>query len=414
MGVTIDKALRTCLSVEWPPLYRVEVAAWYIGAAGLALGHTLVAQLILLACELYRLFVEPEARRFDTTASNVALLALAGWMLFSAAFALKPANAFGSTLGAMLTGWLVLGATRRIVAGRVGLGLQLIKVFLASSVLGATYALMRMAILVSRQITWERPGLPFVGCNTAGTIFAVATLVAIGCLSRARSKERLALGVGAVLMFAALMATQSRGALVAFGAGLAVLAFCRARHVAKVIVVLAVLLTAFVVVYPPVQTRYISILSPASNDDRLDIWRTALSIMKDHPLVGVGVNNFRQAYMTYPHRGVAVQEQPFAHNLFLEFGAASGIPGLLLAVWVVAVGISSGIRAWKHEIPSRVAPVALAVFAALVGHLQFDLSIYSVDMLPLFFIPYGVLSSVGEGGITQKRVRGWRRGDVTG
>lgn len=382
--------------------YRAEVAGWYVGAAGLALGHTLVAQLVLLGCAVYRLLTDPGSRRVSLTPSTAALLVLAAWMLGTAPFAWKPANAFGSTLGAMLTGWLILGATRK--AASSGAGARLTTVFLAAASAGAVYALVGFGMFVLKRGGMPRAQLPFVGCNTAGTIMAIATIIAIGCLARAaRTPQKLASGACAALTFAALMATQSRGALVGFVVGLAVLVvallYSRGRRVARailVLTVLTVLLVAFSLAYPPIRARYATILNPAANQDRLDIWRTALAIMNDHPVVGVGVNNFREAYMAYPHARNPVQEQPFAHNVFLEFGAATGIPGLVLVGWVIAVGVASGLRACSLGILQGIAPSALAVFVALVVHLQFDLSIYSIDMLPLFFVSYGVLAWMAE------------------
>ena len=383
--------------------YRAEVVGWYVGVAGLALGHTLVAQLILLICAVYRLLADPGSRRVSLTPSTTALLVLAAWMLGTAPFAWKPANAFGSTLGAMLTGWLVLGATRK--TANSGEGARLATVFLAAACAGAIYALVGFGMFVLKSGGVPRAELPFVGCNTAGTIMAIATIIAIGRLIRAvRTLEKLACGACAALTLAALEATQSRGALVGFVVGLAVLLVAqvyssRGRRVARailVLTVLAALLGAFSLAYPPVRARYATILNPSANRDRMDIWRTALAIMSDHPAVGVGINNFGEAYMAYPHASSPVQEQPFAHNVFLEFGAATGIPGVLLVAWVIAAGVASGVRACRLGILPGVTPSALAVFVALVVHLQFDLSIYSIDMLPLFFVPYGVLAWTAE------------------
>ncbi|MGE5593832.1 MAG: O-antigen ligase family protein [Betaproteobacteria bacterium] len=383
---------------------RIEVAGWYVGAAGLALGHTLAAQLVLLCCAVYRFLADRGSRRVCLSQSTAALLALAAWMLITASFARKPANAFGSTLGAMLTGWLILGATQKAAAS--GAGARLATVFLAAASAGALYALAGFGMFVARRGGTPRAQLPFVGCNTAGTVMAIATIVAIGLMVRARrTPQRLASAACAALAFAALMATQSRGALLGLAAGLAVLIvallYRRGRRVAGPILAvaaLALLLVALGLGYPPIRARYATILNPAANQDRLEIWRTALAIIVDHPVVGVGVNNFREVYAAYPHARNPVQDQPFAHNVFLEFGAATGVPGLVLVGWVIAVGALNGFRALKSGGGGTqgAAPVALASFVALLVHLQFDLSIYSVDMLPLFFVPYGALAWLEE------------------
>jgi len=60
------------------------------------------------------------------------------------------------------------------------------------------------------------------------------------------------------------------------------------------------------------------------------------------------------------------------------------------------MAIRAGLRAWRRPGVGHVAAVALAVFVALLTHLQFDLTLYSGNLLPLFFGVYGVLIHLGE------------------
>ncbi|MGE5584699.1 MAG: O-antigen ligase family protein [Bacillota bacterium] len=398
-------------------LSGIERVVFYAGAIGLGLGHSLSAQLVLLVYQLYRLAVDPSARATRATRSTIALLALGAWMMASGVSAVSRFDAWGGTVGMALSVWVTLEAVNRVMADRTELGGRLVRAFLVSSTLGALHGLAVFGLYLARRGGLPRAELPAGGCNTAGTVFAVAMVVALGCISFARRWEKIALIVMVAIMGAALGATQSRGALVALGAGLAVLLVTslRSRSAKALGLAIAGLLVVFassVHVYPPLSARYASILSPSANSDRFEIWRTAVHMMKDHPILGVGVNNFHEVYLSYPHPEERSHEvMSTAHNIFMEFGASTGIPGLVLFLSVVAIGIANGVRACVRSRTGRaprLAPggvtgqargtsgVALAAFAALLAHLQFDLTIYSGNMLPLFFIVYGVLSHLGE------------------
>ena len=91
---------------------------------------------------------------------------------------------------------------------------------------------------------------------------------------------------------------------------------------------------------------------------RADIWSSALDIYSDHPVLGVGVDNFSVAYADLPatssrasQRRLLHQDQlltpPHAQNQYLNIMAEEGLVGLaslvLLGVAAVAV-ISRGAR----------------------------------------------------------------------
>lgn len=425
---------------------RTERLAFYAGAIGLGLGHSLSAQLVLLVYQLWRLAVDPSARGVRATRSTIALLALGAWMMLSGVSAVSRFDAWGGTVGMALSAWVTLGAVNKVMADRTELGGRLLRSFLVSSTLGAAYGLAGFGLYLAGRGGVPRAELPSGGCNLAGTVFAVAIVVALGCIGFARRWERIALIIMVAIMGAALGATQSRGAVVALGVGLAVLVVTslRSRSGKALGVALLGLFVVFVTcayVHPPLLARYESIVKPSANRDRLEIWRTAVHMMRDRPILGVGVNNFHEVYLSYPHpERYSRQVMSTAHNVFMEFGASTGIPGLILFLCVVVLGIANGAKACGlFQIPRarRLTPhlegatatedaggraveqadgrdavqrvgreaaarvrgasgVALAVFATLLAHLQFDLTIYSGDMLPLFFIVYGILTYAGE------------------
>jgi O-antigen ligase len=113
---------------------------------------------------------------------------------------------------------------------------------------------------------------------------------------------------------------------------------------------------------------------------RSQIWGAALCMVREHPLNGVGVRDFRRAYPQCdpsPQRTAAWGDSPalHAHQIVLEILAETGVLGLLL--WMA--GAAMAIRAWIYASPlarDQARPAALAL-ATTVFPLNTHLAFYS-------------------------------------
>ncbi len=114
---------------------------------------------------------------------------------------------------------------------------------------------------------------------------------------------------------------------------------------------------------------------------RLPIWRTAMNMALAHPVNGVGVRGFREAYRTYAEPGdpwLADRKHGagyHAHQIVLEILSETGLLGLFL--WLV--GVALAIRAWATSPPAareRARAPALALMAT-VFPLNTHLAFYS-------------------------------------
>ncbi|KAF1712009.1 hypothetical protein CSC70_00270 [Pseudoxanthomonas kalamensis DSM 18571] len=113
---------------------------------------------------------------------------------------------------------------------------------------------------------------------------------------------------------------------------------------------------------------------------RAQIWRAALCMVREHPVNGVGVRNFRDAF---PDCDPSPQERPawgegpalHAHQIVLEVLSETGAFGLLL--WLA--GAAMAWRAWRFATPQardRARPAMLAL-AVTVFPLNTHLAFYS-------------------------------------
>lgn len=132
---------------------------------------------------------------------------------------------------------------------------------------------------------------------------------------------------------------------------LAALSLRRALASAAAVAVLAGVLLATV---PPLRERVAAVGGlvargqvNAALTGRLDGWRTALWMLREHPWTGVGHGAYRaefaEAKLELQERGVEfypAHTEPFfanAHNDFLEAAAEWGLPGVVALLWGLAV-----------------------------------------------------------------------------
>jgi O-antigen ligase len=72
------------------------------------------------------------------------------------------------------------------------------------------------------------------------------------------------------------------------------------------------------------------------NASRKEIWRATWTLIKAHPIAGVGFGGYWAAIPTYHNASGELTPQQ-AHNDYLELVASGGVIGLILALWLVII-----------------------------------------------------------------------------
>jgi O-antigen ligase len=182
----------------------------------------------------------------------------------------------------------------------------------------------------------------------------------------------------------ALIMTYSRGALI--GAGFAVVAIALlsrrqrlARGLIPVLVVLGVLL---VIVAGP---RMLSLFGGGSGSLRVVIWESAIAMIHDHPISGVGLDQFLYQYApryitpeAWPERFTA-----HPHDIFLDLWLSLGILGLA-AAGVYAITLVGTV----HNLVRRDCPLGLAATGAIIAgvvHGLIDNGYFVPDLALMFW-----------------------------
>ena len=206
----------------------------------------------------------------------------------------------------------------------------------------------------------------------------------------------------ALAAIAALLATTSRGAILAFLVSLVTALFARRRGGRGAILAMAVAFLAMGLTWFGLERlgdRFSAI--PDNAPGRTRVWSDALARMDGRWLTGAGLNAFeahlsrvpawrlpegatpwpdeaRASFESGARVGFRFQGSDWyreAHNDYLQVLVESGVPGLLIALWAAAAALY------------RVAP-SRWVFAALLGMLlhalvEFD---FQIPALPVLFV----------------------------
>ena len=121
-----------------------------------------------------------------------------------------------------------------------------------------------------------------------------------------------------------------------------------------------------------------------SVSERGDLWRAAIKISQDHPLVGVGFDGFEYYYRTYRDDTAAIRQgigtsSNSAHNIFLDILVNGGIPLLITYTALILFVLFSAFRI-MHNTKSY-DPHATALIAAWTGYqLQSLISVNSIGL----------------------------------
>ncbi len=122
---------------------------------------------------------------------------------------------------------------------------------------------------------------------------------------------------------------------------------------------------------------------------RLQLWQASLAMLRDHPILGIGLDNFlylyRQEYL--PPGASAEPNLSHPHNLVLHFWLALGLPGLAAFLWLLWTFVRCAWRRATASLEQRLLALgALGSMADCVVHGLGDNSYFLVDLAFCFWL----------------------------
>ena len=318
------------------------------------------------------------------------------WAAFSAFFALDPSHAWLGTpdrrLGVVALAFFglafLLGQAadnhRPLVLRSASLGLGVIGVYVLAELNGFNP--------VALASTSVRVGGPLGSPAYLGAVCVLLTPVAVGLAFDSEEPKpwRLTAGLTAGLGLLAIVASQSRSALIGLVVAMVFVVLSIPRH--RAIAGIGVILLVGALMLTPPGQRLLEVADSPEARSRVDEWRVGIRAFGAQLVVGTGLEGYRIAFPSvvdaeYERRYGREVAPDRAHNGALDMAIALGFPGALFylaaAGWLV-------VRSWRgvHLGGSAVIGLAAGVVAYLAQQ-QFLFPLSEVD--PIFWVLAGLL-----------------------
>jgi O-antigen ligase len=180
---------------------------------------------------------------------------------------------------------------------------------------------------------------------------------------------RLLAGSGFALGVVTLVLTQSRGAWIGAVVAIAALIVLLRRRSwlpSATLMAFGLLGVAVFAALGSAITERVASFGNAAALSRLPLMALAFDVIVDHPVLGVGANNFAHvlpSYITVQYSGEWIST---VHNKYLLVWAETGIIGLAAWLWFLGRSISAAFEGWAAR--DRVlSPIALGLGLGLLG-----------------------------------------------
>lgn len=233
---------------------------------------------------------------------------------------------------------------------------------------------------------------------TCGSVFCLIGIFLLPQVHSESGWRKHLILVSAILSLLTASLTYSRSALIAIAVGVLACLILLFRQLRWRVLIAPLLLAAAILLVQPDALFRFTRENPTSEqsktyfdgqDKRWHIWGVAWRMFLDHPLTGVGQNQFLSHYESYTHQD---SEECFAqaHNDILTVAASLGIAGLAayFFIWV-----SLGRQLWRHYrrcwvVPARLfSATGLILICSYLAMSQFEAYFMDEEVrLTLFFL----------------------------
>ena len=196
-------------------------------------------------------------------------------------------------------------------------------------------------------------------------------------------------------MFLALLFTKSLGGWLGFGAGVAVLLFYFIRHSGFVIrhfrYISHILYLIFLISIISACLFLINKLGlgriTASFAARTEVWQVSWYLIKQHPILGIGLGTFPKIYnqiIPQIHFPPINWLQMHPHNIFLAFWLNLGLLGLISFIWILYLFFKNLIFHTSYFI------ILMSPMLAILVHGLIDTTYWKNDLSAIFWVIVGL------------------------
>ena len=135
---------------------------------------------------------------------------------------------------------------------------------------------------------------------------------------------------------------------------------------------------------------------------RVQIWKTSTSIIKDNPILGIGLGNFHEKYLEYLPKTIKTPLEYAVikpHNLYLNLWLETGLLGLVSFIWLIVNFYRINLKKSIINYPSqrlvglwpKLSIINISAMTALLTQGLFDTPYFKNDLSMLFWILIGLI-----------------------
>jgi O-antigen ligase len=220
-------------------------------------------------------------------------------------------------------------------------------------------------------------------------LLPIAMGIGLSVWRRARLRGWMWFGVAGVFGLT-LLFTGSRGAWLAAFVAMGWVGWFVRRRVVLVGLIVVVLAGAMV---PGVRDRVVQLgsagyLAKSGHDGRLARWQGAVSVMRDHPLFGVGLGHYGGAV------GARVYGTTYVDSYGFKLLAETGLVGLALYVWLAGGVLVAVHRRWRRRYAGGFSGdyfLVAGVYAGLLGVLLHN-AVENIFEVPFMAVGWWLLA----------------------
>jgi len=242
----------------------------------------------------------------------------------------------------------------------------------------------------------------------AGYLILIIPIVSSLLFYAPKGSKKALLAFSFITMVICLILTRSRaGWLALVGAMIFLVIIEKRKRLAIGLTLVLIVVTSILI--PSVRTRLVTIfdLNSLVNEERIYGAKSALQMIKDYPLTGIGVNNFYHVYPQY-QLPEAREHLIHAHNIFLQIGAEMGLFGLAVFLWLLIKVFKVG---WKTLKKIKEGDYLRALVIGLLGSLvaflvnqQFDYIWVKASLFIFFWVLLAILLVIRNIALKEKNV----------
>jgi O-antigen ligase len=381
-------------------LRRAVFGAFVVGL-GLSITLSETALSLLTLLWLWRLR-DPEARAAARWPLWQPVVAFSAVSLVSALASGHPVMALGACKGLLLV--TALYVTVDVLSGPDD-GHRFLSALLVVATVAAAVGVLQTAVCPGPAADYGSPAWLYHRCNRARGFFSIyMTLAGVLSLVLLANLPRLLPGARLprwptlpwLVSLVGLLATYTRGAWMGFVVG--VLALIPATRKGRWLLLGGLIVLGLTTLAGPqhLRQRFLTMGDPddPTVKERVYMWRSGLTMWRQHPVLGVGPGGVKREYASYALPEAVKKRTGHVHNTPLQVLVERGVLGLAAWVWIWAAFYARGIRLLRR-LPSEARQERALVagsLAAITGFLVAGLSEYTFGDSEVVMVAWALMA----------------------